>query len=201
MSAQRRVSVLSSGATLAFRGLVDLLVMAWSGLAVALLVPHSWLAGERAYAALVTAGLTMIAWFWMRGRPRLTRLLLWLYDRPSPVSFRDARPAIYVKLGLLRAAVFALQGAILYFKLASFGVHAPFRQVMSFEPAGLFLNSMPLTPSGLGVLQAVLVLGFHEYGTRAALLSVGLMISIAGVLMRLPLGLWAARSVAQESTN
>jgi uncharacterized membrane protein YbhN (UPF0104 family) len=200
MSAQRRVSVLSSGATLAFLGLVDLLVMAWSGLAVALLVPHSWLAGERIYTALVTAGLTMIAWFWTRGRPR-NSLLLWLYDRPWLVSFRDARPAIYVKLGLLRAAVFALQGAILYFQLASFGVHAPFRQVMSFEPAGLFLNSMPLTPSGLGVLQAVLVLGFHEYGTRAALISVGLMISIAGVLMRLPLGLWAARSVAQESTN
>lgn len=200
MSAQKRVSLLSSGATLAFLGLVDLLVMAWSGLAVALLVPHSWLAGERTYAALVTACLTFIAWFWARGRPRWS-VSRWLYDRPWLVSFRDARPAIYVKLGLLRAAVFALQGAILYFQLASFGVQVPFRQVMSFEPAGLFLNSMPLTPSGLGVLQAVLVLGFHVYGTRAALLSVGLMISISGVLMRLPLGFFAARSLAHEGTN
>ncbi|HEV7966097.1 MAG TPA: lysylphosphatidylglycerol synthase transmembrane domain-containing protein [Candidatus Acidoferrales bacterium] len=200
MSARKRVSLLSSGATLAFLGLVDLLVMAWSGLAVALLVPHSWLAGERVYAALVTASVTLIAWFWMRGRPR-QRVSRWLYDRPWLVSFRNARPAIYVKLGLLRAAVFALQGAILYFQLASFGVHVPFRQVMSFEPAGLFLNALPLTPSGLGVLQAVLVLGFHEYGTRAALLSVGLMISIAGVLMRLPLGLCAARSLAHDGTN
>jgi uncharacterized membrane protein YbhN (UPF0104 family) len=197
MSARKRVSLLSSGATLAFLGLVDLLVMAWSGLAVSLLVPHSWLAGERVYAALITASLTFIAWFWMRGRPRRS-VLRWLYDRPWLAGFRDARPTIYMKLGLLRAAVFALQGATLYFQLASFGVHVPFRQVMSFEPAGLFLNSLPLTPSGLGVLQAVLVLGFHEYGTRAALLSVGLMISIAGVLLRLPFGLFAARSLAHE---
>jgi uncharacterized membrane protein YbhN (UPF0104 family) len=200
MSARKRVSLLSSGATMAFLGLVDLLVMAWSGLAVALLVPNSWLAGERAYAAAVTCGLTLIAWFWMRGRPG-NSVLRWLYDRPWLVSFRDAGLAIYVKLGLIRAAVFALQGAILYFQLASFGVHVPFRQVMSFEPAELFLNSLPLTPSGLGVLQAVLILGFHEYGTRAGLLSVGLMISIAGVLMRLPLGLWAARSLADEGTH
>ncbi len=198
MSARKRVSLLSSGATIAFLGLVDILVMAWAGLAVALLAPHSWLAGERTYAVLITASVTLIAWFWTRGRPR-QRALRWLYDRPSLVSFRNASPAIYVKLGLLRGAVFALQGAILYFQLASFGVHAPFRQVMSFEPAELFLNSLPLTPSGLGVLQAVLVIGFHEYGTRAALISVGLMISIAGMLMRLPFGLFAARSLADRA--
>lgn len=197
MSARKGVSLLSSGAALAFLGLVDLLVMAWSGLAVAFLVPHSWLAGERAYAALVTAGVTLIAWFWARGRPRGS-VSRWLYDRPWLAIFRSARAAHYVQLGLLRAGVFALQGAILYFQLASFGVHVPFRQVMSFEPAELFLNSVPLTPSGLGVLQAVLVLGFREYGTRAALLSVGLTISIAGVLMRLPLGLFAAGSLARE---
>lgn len=197
MSARKRVSLLSSGATLAFLGLVDLLVMAWSGLAVALLVPHSWLADERAYATLVTASVTLVAWFWMRGRPR-NRVSRWLYDRPWLGIFRNARLANYVELGLLRAAIFVLQGAILYFQLASFGVHVPFRQVMSFEPAELFLNAVPLTPSGLGVLQAVLFLGFHEYGTRAALLSAGLMISIAGVLMRLPFGPFAARSLAHE---
>jgi uncharacterized membrane protein YbhN (UPF0104 family) len=200
MSARKGVSVLSSGAALAFLGLVDLLVMAWSGLAVALLVPHSWLAGERAYAALVTAGVTLVAWFWTRGRPRGS-VSRWLYDRPWLAIFRNARPANYLELGLLRAATFALQGAILYFQLASFAVHVPFRQVMSFEPAELFLNSLPLTPSGLGVLQAVLFLGFHEYGSRAALLSVGLMISVAGVLMRLPLGLFVARSLANHSTD
>lgn len=197
MRRRKGVPVLAGGASLAFLGLVDVWLMSIAGLVAALLVPNSWLAAHWVYPVILTAGIGLVAIFWLRGRPA-SRLLRWLYDRPSLLSFREARPSHYLLLMLIRAPIFAAQAFALYFQLRSFGVHAPLIQVLAFEPAELFLSALPITPAGLGVLQAVLVLGFHAYGSRAAILAAGIAISIMGILMRLPLGFGAAGALARE---
>ncbi|MGH9352208.1 MAG: lysylphosphatidylglycerol synthase transmembrane domain-containing protein [Terriglobia bacterium] len=197
MRRRKGVPIFAGGASLVFLGLVDVWLMSAAGLAAALLVPSSWL-GPRWYCpAILTAGIGLVVWFWLRGRPR-SRVLRWIYDRPSLLSFRQARPSHYLLLMLIRTPIFAAQAFALYFQLLSFGVHVPLIQVLAFEPAELFLSALPITPAGLGVLQAVLVLGFNAYGTRAAILTAGLAISMVGILMRLPLGLGAAGSLARE---
>ncbi|MGH9435229.1 MAG: lysylphosphatidylglycerol synthase transmembrane domain-containing protein [Terriglobia bacterium] len=200
MRRRKGVPMFSGGATLIFLGLIDFLVMALMGLAAALLVPSSWLGPKWYYPAFLAAGICLVAWFWLRGRPS-SALLRWIYDRPSLLSFRRARLSHYARLILIRAVIFAAQGFALYFQLRSFGVHVPLIQVLAFEPAELFLSALPITPAGLGVLQAVLILGFHSYGTRAAILTVGLAISTMGIMMRLPLGLGTAGAFAREAVR
>ncbi|MGH9395833.1 MAG: lysylphosphatidylglycerol synthase transmembrane domain-containing protein [Terriglobia bacterium] len=197
MRRRKGVPMFSGGATLVFLGLIDFLVMALMGLAAALLVPSSWLGPKWYYPAVLAVGICLMAWFWLRGRPS-SALLRWIYDRPSLLSFRRARVSHYLRLILIRAIIFSAQGFALYFQLRSFGVHVPLVQVLAFEPAELFLSALPITPAGLGVLQAVLILGFHSYGTRAAILTVGLAISTMGIMMRLPLGLGTAGAFARE---
>ena len=197
MRRRKGIPIFSAGATMVFLSLVDFLVMALMGLAAAILVPDSLVGSVWYYPAAATAGLGLIAWFWLRGRPSFA-IGQWIYDRPSLESFRQARISHYVRLILLRAPIFTVQGVMLYFQLMSFGVHVPFRQVMAFEPAELFLSALPITPAGLGVLQAVLIFGFHSYGSRADLLTMGLAISTMGVILRLPLGIGSAGALARD---
>ena len=197
MRRRKGIPLFSAGATMVFLALIDILVMALMGLVAALLVPDSLLGKMWYYPAAITAGLGLIAWFWLRGRPS-SAMLRWIYDRPSLESFRQARVSHYVRLILIRSPIFIMQGVMLYFQLLSFGVHVPFRQVMAFEPAELFLGALPITPAGLGVLQAVLIFGFRGYGSRAVLLIMGLAISTMGIILRLPLGIGSAGALARD---
>jgi uncharacterized membrane protein YbhN (UPF0104 family) len=200
MRKRKGVPIFSGGATLAFMGLIDVFVMALTGLVAAVLVPNSWLGPRWYYPAMMIVGLCLVTWFWRRGRPS-SSIARWVYDRPSFQSFRQARISHYLRLMLIRLPIFAAQGFALYFQLLSFEVHVPLIQVLAFEPAELFLSALPITPAGLGVLQAVLILGFHSYGTRAAILTMGLAISTMGIIMRLPLGIGAAGLLAREVTR
>lgn len=200
MRKRKGVPLVSGGATLIFLGLIDFLVMALMGLAAALLVPSSWLGPKWYFPAIIAVGIGGVVCFWLRGRPS-SAILRWIYDRPSLMSFRRARISHYAPLILIRAIIFAAQGFALYFQLRSFGVHVPLIQVLAFEPAELFLSALPITPAGLGVLQAVLILGFHSYSTRATILTVGLAISTMGIMMRLPLGFGTAGIFAREASR
>lgn len=197
MRRRKGVPVFAGGASLVFLGLVDVWLMSGAGLVAALLVRDSWLGPRWYYPAILTAGIGLVVLFWLRGRPA-SKILRWIYDRPSLLSFRQARPSHYLLLMLIRAPIFAAQAFALYFQLRSFGVHVPLIQVLAFEPAELFLSALPITPAGLGVLQAVLVLGFHAYGSRAAILTAGIAISMIGILLRLPLGIGAAGAFVRE---
>jgi uncharacterized membrane protein YbhN (UPF0104 family) len=198
MRRYKGVPIFSAGCSMMFLGLIDFLVMGVTGLAAALLVPTSLLAAGWYYPLAVTAGICLFAWFWMRGRPAGT-FLRRVYELPSLATFRYARVSHYLRLMLVRLLVFTGEAFMLYGQLHSFRVHVPLVQVLAFEPAELFLSALPITPAGLGILQAVLILGFHSYGSRATLLTMGLAISTMGIMLRLPLGLGAAGSFAREA--
>ncbi|HTV54389.1 MAG TPA: lysylphosphatidylglycerol synthase transmembrane domain-containing protein [Terriglobia bacterium] len=198
MRRNKGVPIVSSGCSMMFLGLIDFLVMGLTGLAAAALVPGSLLASEWYYPAVLTGGICLFVWFWLRGRPSW-KTLRRVYELPSLASFRSASISQYFRLMLIRAGVFTGEAFMLYIQLRSFGVRVPLIQVLAFEPAELFLSALPITPAGLGVLQAVLILGFHSYGSRATLLTMGLAISTMGIALRLPLGFGAAGSFAREA--
>lgn len=200
MRRRKGVPIVSAGCSMLFLGLIDFLVMGLMGVAAAVLVPTCLLASGWYYPAALSAGIILVIVFWLRGRPTLA-ILRWVYELPSLASFRSARLPHYARLMLIRALLFAGEGFMLYIQLRSFGVHAPLVQVLAFEPAELFLSALPITPAGLGVLQAVLIFGFHSYGSRATLLTMGLAISTMGILFRLPLGVGAAGSFAREAVS
>jgi uncharacterized membrane protein YbhN (UPF0104 family) len=200
MRRNKGVPIIASGCSMMFLGLIDFLVMGLTGLAAAILVPGSLLASEWYYPAGLTGGICLFVWFWLRGRPSWATLRK-LYELPSLASFRSASLSHYFRLMVIRAVVFTGEAFMLYVQLRNFGVRVPLVQVLAFEPAELFLSALPITPAGLGILQAVLILGFHSYGSRATLLTMGLAISTMGITLRLPLGLGAAGSLAHEAIH
>jgi len=188
---------LTATVTMLFQSFIDFQVLMVLALLGAICQPHSMLGAKWPYAAGALAVAWTIVWFWHRGRPRW-RPLRWLYDRPSMASFRQASAFEYMLLAAIRTPIFAGQGLMLFFQMLAFGIHAPFRTVMGYTPAVLLFGGLPITPVGLGPLQAVLLAGFHDFASKANLLAMALSISMMNILFRVPMGLGSAGSFARE---
>jgi uncharacterized membrane protein YbhN (UPF0104 family) len=197
---RKRVPFLAAGCTLVFQSVLDFQIMAAMALAAALLDPGSIMRRYWYYPVLIFVPLLLNNWFWMRGRPR-SRIGQWFYDRPSMQAFRLAQPAHYVRLGALRSAIFLAYGVMLYFQLRGFRVNVHPSKVFGFLPAVLLFDGLPITPVGMGPLQAALITGFQAYASRARLLAMGLSISFMNIAFQAPLGLGSAGAFVREVTD
>jgi uncharacterized membrane protein YbhN (UPF0104 family) len=197
---RKGVPWLAGGCMMIFQALLDIQVMAWIYLAGILLVPSFPLQTAWYYPALVIAGLWVFAGFWMRGQPR-SPLLRWLYSRTSFAAFRQARLYHYLILMAIRVPIFLVQCVAFYLQMISFNVHVTLAQVIAATPAIMLLTALPIVPVGLGTDQAVMVYGFHAYGSKADLLSMSLATNAMGILFRLALGLSSAGVFARELTE
>ncbi|MGD0073547.1 MAG: lysylphosphatidylglycerol synthase transmembrane domain-containing protein, partial [Candidatus Binataceae bacterium] len=194
---RKGVPWLAAGCTLLFQGLLDIALLAAMTLIGAALVPSSPIRMGVPYAAGSILVLSAIAatFLWWRPTRGIGR---WIYERKSLVSFRLAQPRHYLRLALIRTPIFALQGFIIYGELRSFHVEVPLSQAFALTPAVLFLGGLPVTPVGLGSLQAVVVAGFSAFGSRSALLASSLAVSAINLAIRIPLGLGTAGAFANE---
>jgi uncharacterized membrane protein YbhN (UPF0104 family) len=200
MNRRKGVPFLTAGCTLIFQALLDFQIMAAMALLAAAADPGSLARRYWYYPALVLAPLILNTCFWMRGRP-CTRLGQWFYDRPSMRSFRIAEPAHYAKLAGIRTAIFMVYGVMLYFQLRGFRVKVHPAEVFTFLPAVLFFDGLPITPVGLGPVQAVLMTGFQAYASQTRLLAMALSISFMNIAFQAPLGLSSAGAFAREVTE
>ena len=184
-----------AGFILLFQGFLDVMLLAAMTLMAILLGLDSPLRMAAPYAAAtLLAGLILSACF-LRRRPE-TGFTRWVYERPALRGFRAARLSHYVKLTLIRAPIFLIEGFVLYGELRSFHIRLSLFQTLLFSPVALLVGSLPLAPVGLGTLQLVLVKGLEGFAPRAVLLTAGLAISGANLLWRLPLGLLSADFLA-----
>jgi uncharacterized membrane protein YbhN (UPF0104 family) len=194
---RKGVDWLTAGCTLGLLGFIDLQMMALMLLIAGRVTPGATLGIVWYYPALFIAASCAFAAFWLRGRPQ-SRLAQWLYQRPSFSAFRDARPAHYLKLCLIRIPTFAVQGLVLYFEMLAFGIRTPLATVMAILPVVLVAGALPFAPSGLGTRQAAIVLGFRAFGPRASLLAMSLAHSWLVIVGRLLLGLMIGGSVIKS---
>lgn len=200
MNRRKNVPWLAGGCTLIFQTLLDFQIMAAMALVAALADPGS-LAGRFWYVpALLFGPLLLNSWFWMRGRPK-SRAGQWIYDRPSMHCFRIAQPVHYLKLAGIRTAIFLAYGVMLYFQVRGFRIKVHPADVFAFLPAVLLFDGLPITPVGLGPVQAIMVTGFQPYAPRARLLAMALSISFMNIAFQAPLGLGSAGAIAREVTD
>jgi len=180
-----------------FQGLLDIALLAAMALIGAVLVPSSPIRVGVPYAvgALLVLSAIAATFLWWRPTRGLGR---WLYERRSLISFRSAQPRHYLKLALIRTPIFAAQGFVIYGQLWSFHVQMPLAHAFALTPAVLAIGGLPVTPVGLGPLQAVVVGGFSAFGSRSSLLAASLAISAINMALRIPLGLGTAGAFAHE---
>jgi uncharacterized membrane protein YbhN (UPF0104 family) len=190
------VGWLAAGFTMTFFGFIDGIIFSAAIVTAGLVVPNSPTRAFLPYAGVMLAALLLIAAWWMWRTPR-TRFERWLRARPSLASFRQANPAIYGELLLIRFATLAPQGPLFWVCMRAFGVDVPLLQVMALTPLIFGVAGLPVTPVGLGFLQVVAVSGFAGLAPRAPVFAVSFAFSVAQILYRIPLGLGSAHVFAQ----
>jgi len=194
---RKGVEWITAGWTIAFQGFVDAILMAALTVIVALLIPWSPIRLALPYAGAALIFLLCTALWWMRGRPT-TRPGRWLRARRGMRAFRSARLHHYVVLGSIRMAIYVPNVLAFYLYFHSFRLNVPFVAVLAMSPALIFAQSAPISPSGLGPLQAIMVDGFARFATRSELLTAALGVSIVQLLCRIPLGVGAAGTFARK---
>jgi hypothetical protein len=194
---RKGVEWITAGWTIAFQGFVDAILMAALTVTLGLLMPWSPIRIALPYAGAALAFFSGVALWWMRGRAN-TRPGRWLRNRHGMYAFRSARPNHYAVLGFIRLMMYVPNIFAIYLSFLSFRLKVPFAAVLALSPALSFAQSAPVSPSGLGPLQAVIVDGFARFASRDELLTVGLGVSIVQLLCRIPLGVGAADTFARK---
>jgi uncharacterized membrane protein YbhN (UPF0104 family) len=200
MNRRKGVVWLTAGCTLIFQALLDLQIMAAMALIAAAVDPSALIRKFWHVPAIILTLLLLNTWFWSRGRPE-SALGRWIYDRPSLASFRIARACHYLRLAGIRTTIFLAYGAMLYFQLHGFGINVNLAAVFALLPAVLLVDGLPITPVGLGPVQAILVTGLAAYASRARLLAMALSISFMNIAFQAPLGLGSAGAFAREVSS
>ncbi len=197
---RKGVEWLTAGWTMAFQGFVDTILMAALTVIAALLIPWSPIRVALPYAVAALGFFLCAALWWMRGRPA-SRPARWLWTGRGMRAFRSARPYHYAVLGLIRMAIYIPNAVAFYLYFVSFRLNVPLAAVLAISPALTFAQSAPVTPSGLGPLQAVMVDGFAQFAPRGELLTVALGVSIVQLLCRIPMGVGAGTFARKVLTD
>lgn len=197
MNRRKGVPWLAAGCTLIFQTLIDFQIMAAMALVAAAVDPFSLIRRFWQIPAAILTLLLLNTCFWIRRRPTST-IGQWVYDRPSLISFRSARPSHYVRLVGIRTAIFLAYGAMLFFQVRGFRVNLHPSDIFSLLPAVLLVDGLPITPVGLGPVQAILVVGLAPYAPRPRLLAMALSVSFMNIGLQATLGLSSARTLARE---
>ena len=191
LHARKRVPWITGGCTLMFQGYVDVMLLAILSLLGGVFVPSSPIRLGRDYAAGVLVAGCLIGSFWLLWGAGLRRgnWLRWLYDRPSMLSFRIARPAQFAKLLGLKFLICVAAGFALYGQLASFHIEVPLAQVLALTPLIVAVGNSPFSPGGIGTTQLAFTVGFAGFAAKSDLFALSLAVSAFNVLVRLPMGL------------
>jgi uncharacterized membrane protein YbhN (UPF0104 family) len=194
---RKGVDWITAGWTMTFQGFVDAMLMAALTVITGLLIPWSPIRVALPYAAGALAFFFCAALWWMRGRSNW-RPGRWLRARRGMRAFRSARPYHYIVLGSLRIALYLANMLAFYLCFLSFGLKVPFAAVLALSPALIFAQSAPVSPLGLGPVQAIVVYGFARFAAPSELLTAALGVSVAQLLCRIPMGVGAAGTFARN---
>jgi uncharacterized membrane protein YbhN (UPF0104 family) len=197
LNRRKGVKWLTATWTMMFQGLIDALVLSGLALVAGLAVPSSPMHKVWPYAAGVFAFLVAVALWWAWGKP-ITRIEKWMYNRPSAKAFREAGLRAYLTLGSIRLTMNVIQGFLYYYSFIAFAPKVPLVQTLALTPGIQAASNEPITPQGLGPLQAVIVNGLSKYAPGDRILAAALGISIMALLCRFPLGLGAAGTFARR---
>ncbi len=196
LARHKRVPFLEAASAVLFINVVDALVLvAFMAVGLPVLRPPM-----RAGVAMVI-GIAVLAFtgnllYWRAGVDFL--VLRRLREWPIFKSFRQARIAHYARLAAIRVPFDLLFIANHWAGLRAFGVAAPPLMVLAYVPVISFISIVPITVSGLGTVQAAVVVLFKPYGSEAQLLAFSLAVSLALNGARAVLGVPVFRRVSED---
>ena len=109
-------------------------------------------------------------------------------------SFYEVTFPDYFKLSGLRAIYFASFIVFFYFGLKCFNVNVPLLYLTGLVPVIFFIGNIPITPFGIGTIQAAMVFFFKDFGPEENILSFSVVYSATLLFFRAPIGLFYMRN-------
>jgi len=104
-------------------------------------------------------------------------------------TFDEAGLRSYILLPFWRGLYFASFILFFYFAVKAFHMDIPLLILAAFVPIIFFVSNLPVTPSGLGTIQAAMLFFFKDYGSQANILAFSITYSTTLLLLRVPIGL------------
>ena len=190
---RKQVPWFDAGFTMAFLGFIDGILFSAMIALGGYLVPDSPVHAFAPYSAGAFVLFILIAGWWLWREPR-TGFERWIYQRPSLTAFREATLPAYCEFLFIRFCILAPQGILLWICLRAFNLPLDWKHVIVLSPAILAAGGVPITPAGLGPMQAVAVNTFSKFAAKSKVMAAMLAFSLSHILYRLPLGIGAAHT-------
>ncbi|MBU0991400.1 MAG: flippase-like domain-containing protein [Proteobacteria bacterium] len=111
-------------------------------------------------------------------------------DAPIWKTFYDARVSSFFILPLWRSVYFISFILFFYFGLKAFSITIPLARLFVYVPLIFWVSCWPITPSGLGTIQASMLFLFKEYSSEANILAFSITYSTSLLILRIPIGLY-----------
>jgi uncharacterized membrane protein YbhN (UPF0104 family) len=111
--------------------------------------------------------------------------------RSNPLfeALHEATFSGFLQLAGLRVIYFAAFIVFFYFGLQCFDVHVPFSSLIGLVPVIFFIGNIPVTPFGIGTIQAAMLFFFKPFGAAEHILSFSVVYSATLLFLRAPIGL------------
>ncbi len=191
----KQIGAVESTSSMLFYATLDGLALGGLALLGCLLLPASPQIEQLGRAALIFVGILLLL---------LTLLMLpidfhWLRAVRSIRLFRTHTLASWREVALLatvRTCYFGVYVLLYWLGSEAFHVRVPLSFALAATPLVILAGTLPITPGGLGTQQAAMFYLFAPYGTEAAIVAFGIVLPVAVILARLPIGLLYMRDLA-----
>jgi uncharacterized membrane protein YbhN (UPF0104 family) len=111
---------------------------------------------------------------------------------------RETNWSIYFGIFFQRIGYFITFIFFFYFAVRSFNMDIPFYVLTALVPIIFFIGNLPITPFGLGTIQAGMLYLFRDYGSEANILALSILYSVSLLIIRAVIGLYCLRFVKME---
>jgi uncharacterized membrane protein YbhN (UPF0104 family) len=145
---------------------------------------------------VVIAGIMLFSYITLFFLYRLlpdTPLLRRIRNAPLGAALHEATWSGFFQLAGLRVIYFLAFIVFFHLGLTCFAVHVPLGILTALVPVIFFIGNIPVTPFGIGTIQAAMLFFFAPFGPAENILSFSIVYSATLLFLRAPIGLFYMR--------
>ena len=111
---------------------------------------------------------------------------------------RESTARIYSGIFFQRIGYFLTFVVFFYFGVQAFHMQIPFLTLTALVPIIFFVGNLPITPFGLGTIQAAMLFFFRTYSSEENILALSILYTASLLFLRALIGLYYLKKITDE---